>query len=211
MSAYGPYDQVVSLGRGCQPAHQIRRILGTESAHVFDWLVTTDLGLVTLIASDLDRFFARENLEVGPEGCIIDRVTETQFQHEFPTGCDFEAQYNANAGRFAALADRWRELLSSAQQVLFVRQHGWDLDARASATRLRKTIAEQAPRLRFAILYLHAADESEWGEADIFNHRLIQPEPYDWKGDDAAWTFLVHDALNGPQLARRETALDNRA
>src|SRR5262245_65264726 len=100
------YDEVVSLGRGCQPAHQIRRILQTSAAHIFDWIVTTDDGLATLVASNLDGFFDRDGLIMGPEGCIIDRVTETQFQHEFPKDSDFETQYEAHRGRFVMLAER---------------------------------------------------------------------------------------------------------
>jgi len=189
------YDQVVSLGRGCQPAHQIRRILQTSSANVFDWIVTTDQGLLTLIGTDLDGFFKRENLKAGPEGFIVDPATETQFQHEFPKGSEFDAQYEANRGRFAMLAQRWLELLASEQTVLFVRQHGWDADARASAVRLRDTIRNRAPRLCFSILYLTKDVADDWDEAQIRNRYLIQPDPYDWRGDDSAWARLLEEAL----------------
>jgi hypothetical protein len=195
MSANVPYDQVVSLGRGCQPAYQIRRILGCNGANVFDWIVTTDRGLLSLIASRLDGFFSRERLEIGREHCVIDHVTETQFLHEFPQGSDFDAQYEANAGRLAALAERWRELLDSERNILFVRQHGWDGDARASATRLRDAIGMQAPRLKFALLYLTSVAESDWREQGILNRQLTQPDPYDWRGDDRAWQRLLADAM----------------
>ncbi len=188
------YEQIVSLGRGCQPAHQIRRLIPGAAAHVFDWIVTPDAALISFIASDLDGFFARERLEMGPENCIIDRETKTQFLHEFPAGSDFDPQFAKNAEKYAMLAQRWRELLASEQSVLFVRQHAWDADLRASATRLRDTIAAKAPRLRFSLLYLTATDEADWGEPSIINRRLNQPDPYVWTGDDAAWEMLLNEA-----------------
>lgn len=198
MSSARQYDQIVSLGRGCQPAHQIRRLNTDAVAHVFDWIVTPDAALISFIASDLDGFFARERLEMGPENCIIDRETKTQFLHEFPAGSDFDAQFAKNADKYAMLAQRWRELLASEQRVLFVRQHAWDADLRACAMRLRDTIAAKAPRLQFSLLYLTATDEADWGEPGIVNRRLNQPAPYVWTGDDAAWQTLLNEACALP-------------
>jgi hypothetical protein len=195
MSVLQHYDEVVSLGRGCQPAHQIRRILQSSSANIFDWIVTTDQGLVAHIESDLEGFFERDNLETATEGFIVDRATGTQFQHEFPKGADFVAQHQASRGRFAMLAQRWRDLLASEQAVLFVRQHGWDADARASAVRLREAIRRCAPHLHFTLLYLTKDAAGAWGEAQILNRHLIQPDPYDWKGDNDAWARLMEETL----------------
>ncbi|MBL8548215.1 MAG: hypothetical protein JNL81_17265 [Hyphomonadaceae bacterium] len=198
MSSGRQYEQIVSLGRGCQPAHQIRRLNPGATAHMFDWIVTPDAALISFIAADLEGFFVRERLEMGPENCIIDRATKTQFLHEFPAGCSFDAQFANNADKYAMLARRWRELLASEQTILFVRQHAWDEDLRASATRLRDTIAAKAPRLRFSLLYLTATDEPDWGEAGIINRRLTQPNPYVWTGDDLAWETLLNEACALP-------------
>lgn len=198
MSLLQHYDQVVSLGRGCQPAHQIRRILQSSSANIFDWIVTTDQGLVTHIESELEGFFERDNLETGTEGFIVDRATGTQFQHEFPKNANFDTQYESSRGRFAMLVQRWRDLLASEQAVLFVRQHGWDGDVRASAVRLRETIKRRAPHLHFTLLYLTKDAASPWSEAQILNRHLTQPDPYDWKGDDNAWARVLEEALALP-------------
>lgn len=195
MLALRRYDQIVSLGRGCQPAHQIRRLHAEAQAHVFDWIVTPDAGLVQSIATDLDAFFARDRLVMGPEDCIVDRVTDARFLHEFPTGEDFDAQYQKHVGRYEMLAERWRNLLASRQSVLFVRQHAWDSDLRATAIRLRDTIALKAPHLSFSLLYLSAAHEEDWREEGIMNSFLRQPEPYVWTGDDAVWERLLEQAL----------------
>lgn len=187
---------MISLGRGCQPAHQICRIRGTAAAHVFDWIVTPDRALVTHIASDLDGFFDRDSLVLGPEGCVIDRASRTQFIHEFPAGADIDVAHAGHAARFAHLVERWRALMASHERVLFVRQHAWDPDARATATHLRDTLARQAPQLPFTLLYLTAAeqDDTPWGEPRILNLRLTQTEPYDWRGDDGSWERVLTDA-----------------
>lgn len=191
-----PYDQIVSLGKNCQPAHQIRRFTGVTSAHLFDWLITPDDGLVMHISADLDGFFARERLAMG-RSCIVDVVTDTRFFHEFPKDSDFDQQYLEHQGRLAMLADRWRDLLRSDQRVLFVRQHAWNEDRRATARRLRDALAAQAPRLRFDLLYLtgEPADDEPWGEHGIINRFLTQPVPYVWTGDDSAWDRLLADAI----------------
>ena len=191
------YDHVISLGRGCQPAYQIRRILGIETAYPFDWILTTDLGLLALIETRLDGFFSRDRLGVAKNGLIVDLPTETQFAHEFPTGTDFDSRYEMNAGRFEMLAHRWNELLNSKQRILFVRQHAWIPDRRGSAQKLRAAIKRQAPALAFTILYLTAAPEDEisWNEYGIINRQLTQLEPYEWQGDGAAWERLLGDAF----------------
>jgi hypothetical protein len=195
-----PYDQVVSLGKGCQPAHQIRRLLGVTSAHVFDWIVTTDGGLAMHIESGLDGFFALDRLRLTPSGVIADQATGTQFIHEFPKGCDVRARHAEHAGRVAKLAARWQALLQSNQQLLLVRMHMGDEAPRPAAERLRAAIAEQAPRLRFTLLYCtdDPADATAWGAVGIINRHLKQPQPYAWEGDDATWEALLREALAAP-------------
>jgi hypothetical protein len=195
MLAQSPYQQIVSLGRACQPAHQIRRLVPGAEAHVFDWIITPDSTVMDLIDTDLDGMFARARLEMGPQKCIVDRVTGARFLHEFPEGTEFDAQYEKNEGRYAMLADRWRALLASEQSILFVRQHAWDENLRASAVRLRDKIAAKAPKLRFLLLYLTEDEVAPWNEAGILNLRLLQPEPYVWTGDDAAWEDVLGQGL----------------
>ncbi len=195
------YDDIVSLGRHCQPAYQIRRLTGVEAAGIFDWIYTTDDGLVRLIESGLAGFFALGELAVGGHGVVEDGRTSTRFMHEFPPGSDIAAQHAVHAGRFAMLAERWRALLASDRRALFVRvPSDPEADGRAVAERLRAAIARQAPRLRFTILVLsdNPADDAPWGQKGVLNHHLRQPEPYDWRGDDAVWAALLTQALRAP-------------
>jgi hypothetical protein len=201
MTRIGFYKQVVSLGRSCQPAHQIKRVFkSTYPSHVFDWILTRDIGLVDLIASNLDGFFARENIVWSDDGFFMDGRNGTQFNHEFPPQSDFDTQYADAAEKYAMLTERWRAMMSSEEPVLFVRHHGWDTDVRGAAIRIRNALRQRAPRLPFRLLYLcpDPSDDEAWGEHDIINRHLIQPDPYVWTGDDAAWERLLGEALAAP-------------
>lgn len=172
--------------------------MGAAPAFPFDWILTTDRGIVEWIAGDLDGFFAREHFGRGRDDCVIDVRNETQYQHEFPKGADFDAQFALHAPKYAMLTVRWRELMGSDRSVLFVRQHAWDADARACAVRLRETLRARAPRLSFALLYLIEPKryDGPWHEAQIENAALPQPASGRWEGDDAVWERLLGSALH---------------
>lgn len=194
----GPtYDVIVSLGRHCQPAHQIRRFLGYAPSNVFDWIVTTDDGLVQLISSGLEGFFSIDLLGRNADGVVLDALTGTKFFHGFPSGVGIAEGHRRQAARMAGQALRWRALMASSAQVLFVRQHGARPDVRRTAVRLRDTLRTAAPGIGFTLLYLTdpEAAEPDWGEPQIRNRPLAQPEPYRWQGLDAAWTRVLAEAL----------------
>lgn len=192
-SCAGHYDHVISLGRACQPAHQIRRILGIATAHVFDWIITTDPGLLTLVDTNLDGLFSRDKLGVGTGNCIVHLPTDTRFLHEFPRNGDIDAHYGQHDGRFAMLIERWRTVVASDARVLFVRQHAWAAEPRTWALHLQTSLRRRGPRLTFELLYLtnDPLDDLPWGLDGIVNRHLTQPEPYRWEGDDAAWERLL--------------------
>jgi hypothetical protein len=162
-------------------------------------MITTDWGLLALIESRLEGFFARERLHPSPTatGVFIDGPSDSRFIHEFPAGSNFDAKFAEHAGRMAELVRRWRELMDSDARVLFVRHHFSEPDPRHSAVTLRDTLASAAPRVRFSLLYLtrEVADDGPWHEAGIVNRYLAQPVPYDWRGDDTVWERLLGEAL----------------
>ena len=168
-------------------------MFGVQTAQVFDWVITPDATLRSLLETRLDGFFVRDRLVMGPEACVIDAVTDVRFLREFPVGSDIDSKYAEHAPRFEMLVERWRALMASRRRVLFIRQHAWDPDPRATATRLRRTLDAVAPRLDYRLLYLTEHDEAPWGEERIFNRRLRQPDVPDWRGDDRAWSALLDE------------------
>jgi hypothetical protein len=194
------YDEIVSLGRSCQTAYQLRRHLGVDRAQVFDWIVTGDPGLLSHIETNLTGFFSLETLITDAKGIVRDARTNTSFPHDFPPGADFATTHANHAPRFAALVQRWQELMASDHRVLFIRQHGWTRQPLLSADRLVQTLRSAAPRLPFRLLYLTAPDlfQPAPDRPDLLHRPLPQPDPPDWHGLDAPWQAHLVDALRQP-------------
>lgn len=190
------FDRVVSLGCSCQPAFQIRRLLGIEEAQVFDWLITEDPGIIHLIKNAAEDVFRQNDLK-WINGAVRSLTHGTRYMHEFPAEADIEKGFLENTARFATLTRRWRDLMTSDERVLFVRIHAWSEDPPAMAVQLRDTLEAAAPRLRFELLYLTPPElfDPTWSVAGITHRPVAQPEPYTWKGDDAVWERLLSEAL----------------
>ncbi|MGH6951689.1 MAG: hypothetical protein ACREH4_12500 [Vitreimonas sp.] len=114
-------------------------------------------------------------------------MTDVRFLHEFPPGADIDASNAEHAPRFAALAERWRELATSRRRALFVRQHAWDP---IRARRFRRTPDAAAPALDYTLLCLTETEGPRWGKTRILKGRLRQPATPDWRGDNHAWSEL---------------------
>lgn len=189
------FDHVVSLGCSCQPAFQIRRLLGIDGAQVFDWLITDDPGIIHLIGNAAEDVFRQGDLK-WINGAVRSLTHGTRYMHEFPTEADLEKGFQENEARFVALTKRWRDLMSSDERVLFVRIHAWSEDPAAAAVLLRDTLKAAAPLLRFELLYLTPPEvfDPAWSTAGVVHSPLAQPEPYTWKGDDTVWESLLREA-----------------
>jgi len=196
----GPYDDVVSLGSTCQPAHQLRRCLGLSHAQVFDWLVTTDPGILQLVDSGLDGFFQPGTLAPNAKGVIVDARTDTRFLHDFPAGQPFDTAHAKAAPRMAALVQRWRDLAASDRRVLFIREHFWTGQPVRQADLLHDALRRAAPRLCFRLLYLTRPDVHPLppDRPDLLHRPLAPPDPPDWRGDNAAWQALFDTCLALP-------------
>jgi hypothetical protein len=195
---HGPYHEVVSLGRACQPAYQLRRVLGISRAHVFDWIATTDTGIRSLIADDLQGHFALDRLFRDDLGFVRERVTDTVFQHEFTQDDDIAAVHAITAPRITAMAERWRRLMASNATVLFIRQHAWSGSPADSAEALLSTLHAAGPRLRLRLLYLTEPHMTPvLPDRDDLMHRAMPLHPDgDWRGVNETWEERLREALS---------------
>lgn len=198
----GPYDEIVSLGRDCQVAHQLRKTLGIERAHVFDWIGTPDPAILQHVQTGLDGFFAADNLRRDDRGYVRDPRNGTTFLHVFPQGSDLDTTRAEAAPRFAAMTERWRDLMRSDRAILFVRRHGFAADPLATADRLIAALSAAAPRLRFRLLYLTAPGlyRPQDDRPGLLHRPLPDPDPPDWRGDPLVWQALLDEALRLPPL-----------
>ena len=197
MMMIGPYHEVVSLGRACQPAYQLRRVLNISRAHVFDWLITDDVGIRGHISARATDVLVLERLQRDEDGVVCDRQTGTKFLHDFKKDVDIPTAWAAAVPRFATLVARWQKLMASNSTVLFIRQHAWDCNPVEAADALLATLQAAAPRLRIRLLYL---SEPEWtpdlpDRPNLIHRQMPQHPEGLWTGCDEIWDKRLHEAI----------------
>jgi Putative papain-like cysteine peptidase (DUF1796) len=191
--------RIISLGRHCQTAYQIRRFTGDDTAFYFDWVRTPHRGLATILRDGFAGCFLRENLEITQDRtCVMDKANGILFRHMFsklpgtaivdPNSLDREFEIRKQKIDF--LIKRWRETMQM-EEILFVRQDTPDL---SEATELYDVLLRQIPRHRFELL-LVIPPEHEWSA----EHPRIHVErggdlpsgPSDWKGENTVWDRIL--------------------
>lgn len=194
---FGPYDEIISLGRTCQTAHQLRRVFKDLQAHVFDWLITNDAGIRSLISAGVADVFVAERLERDQNGVVVDRLTGTKFLHDFEEDADIATGHAAAAPRFAFLVARWQKMMASDAAVLFIRQHAWSRNPAEDADALLATLQVAAPRLRMRLLYLSEPHRTpELADRPKLIHRQMPLHPDGlWTGCDEIWEQRLHEVI----------------
>jgi hypothetical protein len=196
------FDLCVGLGQHCESTYQIRRILGQESAHFFDWLEIDLVSVRDAIATDFADVLHPGKLSLTTDGTgALDLGAGIEFYHEFHaqegkdlTLDDIEVQLSTVREKYAFLADRWREMTASSARVLYVRQDANGVEKVADIRELRDTIADRYPGHDFAILWLGRtppADLDHPPPGVAFREVPLLPDR--WQGDDDAWDALFAD------------------
>ena len=199
-----PYTQIISLGRACQPRYQLRRMRGTGDAYPFDWIITPDDGLCSVIADRLAGLMDPQYLQRGADGVVKDTRHDIRFLHEFPPGQPIEAGLAQHGARYVNLGRKWQTLMASDQRVLFVRQLAWNEDIAMTAARLVGTLEQAAPALDFDLLYLTEPDlhdPARRAPRTIFRPLAQSPDAR-WEGDDAVWDALLTEVGMPPAIGR---------
>lgn len=163
--------QVVSLGRDCQPAFQIRRYFGKEncSSGVFDYQITPHQAVISYIENDFCGFFERQDLQVDSDGHVRNIKHGTRHIHEFPNGLDQD--YEKSLSRHNHLCENLRQIVHGRLSTLFV---GLSYTPDVFGDQVSSTIRKINPRLRFYVLVLTI-------RPDLAPSRSY---PEDWQGND---------------------------
>lgn len=188
------YDEVVSLGYGCQVAWQLETHGYRKTAYPFDWFHTSFDSLIRFMQNKGDLFFAWDKISVlGPYPGdstrlhIVDLLYGIHSYHDFiampamGNHLEVKAKYDRRIKRFF-------ELLHSDKKVLFVRE-GF---SRAQVEQLDDFIHTLYPHLFYTILAVSDNEEfhQDWGVKRIRNFYL-QQKAWDWKGDFARWKEIL--------------------
>ena len=193
---------VVSLGRHCQAAHQIDRLIGPgRPAQFFDWLITPHGGLIALLEGGFSGFLTPANLRVDAEHLghhvVVDTAFGVELFHEFPVGETVAGRLSAVQAKYAALARRFLALPGPG--CLFVRQVE-PRDMRADHAQAIMDALGRHFASGFRLLMVsEALPEPGWEVAGVKMTQVAQDEPYRWQGCDAAWD-AVFGTLEYPHL-----------
>jgi hypothetical protein len=205
------YERLISLGRHCRTAYQIRRLTGDETAFYFDWLRTPHSGLVQVLRSDFKGTFEKQNLVLTEGGTLVtDLSNGIGFRHIFsklpeqntidPTAIDRE--YSTQHEKLNFLAARWHQAIRR-HSILFVRQ---DTPSTAQAAELYDALLSQTGSNPIALLIVVPPScELTVDHPCIFVERgdEFASGKKDWKGADEIWCQILSKYWSG---ARRDKA-----
>ncbi len=197
---HSSFAQIISLGRDCQAAHQIRRFTGNEKASYFDWLGTPHDAMISTLRRNFAGCFERKNLMLSSDTeTVIDTFTGISYRHSFPRlpgsrTIDAEAidrNYVSQAEKMHYLASRWRENAANTP-ILFVRKAVADEEqALELGNALRENLAHEEflllflvpllpprqtayPHIRFAFESDDNRLSEQWQGSDLFWDRLLE-------------------------------------
>jgi hypothetical protein len=188
------YYKVVSLGRACDIAYQIRRHFGQTEAYPFDWLITPIDGLIKIIRSDFSGFLDRDQLIVK-DGQVVHRDTDVIFVHDFEEAevDKLDELLPAIAEKYARRIDRWRKVIHSHEPILFVRGSqsvGNGILADEDARSIYRALSKTYPRADIHLLAQNTPEShiETKSHGRIHMANVPMPTPFTWSGDDAAWS-----------------------
>ena len=192
------YSRLISLGRACECAHQIRRYTGIETAAYFDWLITPHSGLVKALRLRFEGCFMEENLVISDDRTTIrDSLTGIVYHHNFSRLSDMVTidplavgrEYKRESEKMGFLARRWFEITEKTQ-VLFVRH---DAPSIQQAQEVYQVLSEQMKdRLPFVLFVVPPEHELPISQPGIFVEKCRTVSGSSaWFGESEAWDNVL--------------------
>ena len=186
------FEKILSLGHACDAAHQIRRHFHQTEAYPFDWLTTPLSGLMQLIENDFALFLDEGHLT--PAGkYLCETKYGVRFLHEFPDPNRFRENLDEVRAKYQRRIQRWWSVMESGGRLLFVRSEQFVNAANVTEEKARallKVLQQKYLKIKVHLLVLNpvAASIPVINEDNLWLLPLKPPEPWEWSGDDAAWS-----------------------
>ena len=197
------FDKVISIGASCQIAHQVRRLWPQQQeAYPFDWIVTPYKALLKTLGDNFAGFVCGDYLELktNSEGKIThieNTKSGVQFYHDFPCSVDFISHLVTVKKKYDFLIGRWREMIASGSNVLFIRQECFGDISDLEVDETLDLFKQLGIAGNYYLLFLHR-NFGNFGKAEGPNHRRTtfpQPNPWTWEGADSDWDELAANSL----------------
>lgn len=192
--------KVISLGRACDTAHQIRKNFDQPETYPFDWLITPLEALTALVSNDFEGFLREENLSAQPT-YVEDVRYSVRLLHDFPDHKIESDILRVVQEKYDRRISRWRDALFNAEKILFVRGQQYNdenvMGAQQSAD-LLKCLEGLNLQADWRLLVQNPTE----AHVELLSHgRLVMgelrmPEPFSWTGDDKEWSRWLQTGLH---------------
>ena len=202
------YDLIIPIGMTCKCTHNLRLFHRQFQSLPFDWILVPDLHTVhTALSTHFADFMKFENMEFKCKeseqtDIYFDRLTGFGFWHDFPHGVALEQSFRAVKEKYNRRIARLFELISQAQNILFVRVVTVHPDCDYSMKNIifQKSVIDdnllEEQFLSLRALYpdknLSLAEISVFNEPHPFVKRVLSPyitrfevyspQKYEWQG-----------------------------
>jgi len=190
-------DHLVSLGRACETAYNLRRHFGFATAYPFDWWISTTDGAARFIRDgDAEALYRPEDLLVSTDGDAVSNTRYSiRFQHEFPRDrqvkgrpivADWADHLEAPRRRTAHLARRFFGLAATARNIVFVRAFAPRDTNGAAVADLLEALDMRFAAARIAVVMVNYRGAVPTGHP-VHRLSVARPAGADWRGDSGAW------------------------
>jgi hypothetical protein len=187
-------DHIVSLGRACETAYNLRRHYNFSTAYPFDWWISTTDGVARFIADgDGTALYDPDALRLAPKGdSVVNPRYGIRLHHEFPRQRDATGQPVAAgwAEYVPAARERTdhltRRLFGTGGSLVFMRTFGPRDGDEAAVAALLAALDARFPAAQIGVVLVNFRGRAPAGYA---TQRLAveRPAGADWRGDGAAW------------------------
>ena len=193
------YNRMISVGKYCQPAWQIRRFTGVQTPSYFDWTEAPHEGLVRILQHRFQGVFLKDRLSITPdEKSVRDLDTDILYHHHFSYGQTktlltpsmIETGYERQKAALGLMHRFWTHGIEN-YRTLFVRQ---DWCSREQAMELYSALQSQAGRFGCGLLVLCSPEFVLEIEHPHIHVEIGPPDPTtpdEWRGDDSAWNQIL--------------------
>ncbi len=190
-----PADALVSLGRDCQIAYQMKINGFRKEALPFDQLLTSCDSLSNMLSERLEGFLEPSNFALITKGnpavnggnYVLDEKYKSYLIHDFKLNKEYMDDFNRIKEAYQRRIKRLLEIIDKSAHPLFIRKEA----SKEQALAIHKILTTLRNNKPFTLAVLDTTPEikEDWNlkEHGIRNFYLRQPEPYEWTGDNNAW------------------------
>ncbi len=187
------FDRYISLGDNCEAGLQFWRI-GYDESSIFRFTIIDSDKLINIIENNFADIFCKENLvPASVDHMIRDTKTGIAFHSElysaidpgsgkrsFRNDYDFDEVFTKEKTKIEYFVQKWRELVSSKERILYFIKKNHDSN-REDAETILNTFLKYYPEHDFLILYIQPRSlyEPDWRYERLHNVYVDHLAPYD--------------------------------